>query len=48
MVSTEMPELLRLCDRLLVLHRGGITAEFARADATPEKILAAAMGAAAA
>ena len=44
MVSTEMPEMLRLCDRILVMHRGDITAEFTRAEATPEKILAAAMG----
>ena len=44
MVSTEMPELLRLCDRILVLHRGQITAQFPRAEATPERILAAAMG----
>ncbi len=47
LISTEMPELLRLSDRILVLHRGGITGSFGRGEATPEKILAAAMGAAA-
>ncbi len=45
MLSTEMPEVLRLCDRILVMHRGEITAGFSRAEADPEKILAVAMGA---
>jgi ribose transport system ATP-binding protein len=42
--STELPELLALSDRIIVLHRGEITAGFQRIDATPERILAAAMG----
>jgi ABC-type sugar transport system ATPase subunit len=46
LISTELPELLLLSDRIVVLHRGRLAAEFARAEATPEKILAAAMGAA--
>lgn len=45
MISTELPELLGMCDRILVLHRGEITAELKRGEATPERILAAAMGA---
>jgi ribose transport system ATP-binding protein len=44
LISTEMPELLGLSDRILVLHRGEITARFDGGEATPEKILAAAMG----
>jgi ABC-type sugar transport system ATPase subunit len=44
LVSSELPELLLLSDRILALHRGVVTAEFERADATPEAILAAAMG----
>ncbi len=40
--SSEMPELLAVCDRILVLCEGRITAEFARDDATQEKILDAA------
>jgi ABC-type sugar transport system ATPase subunit len=44
LITSEMPELLTLSDRIIVLHRGRATAEFSRADATPEKILAAAMG----
>ncbi len=41
-VSSELPEILALSDRVLVMCEGRKTAEFARADATPEKILAAA------
>ena len=44
LITSEMPELLTLSDRIVVMHRGGITAEFGRAQATPEAILAAAMG----
>ncbi len=44
LISNELPELLLLSDRILALHRGAVTAEFARGDATPEKVLAAAMG----
>ncbi len=41
-VSSELPEILALADRVLVMCEGRQTAEFARTDATPEKILAAA------
>jgi ribose transport system ATP-binding protein len=41
-VSSELPEILALADRVLVLCEGRRTAEFTRADATAEKILAAA------
>lgn len=44
LITSEMPELLGLSDRIVVLHRGEITAEFSREQATPEAILAAAMG----
>ncbi len=40
--SSEMPELLAVCDRIVVLCEGRITAEFARDEATQEKILDAA------
>ncbi|WP_394828588.1 sugar ABC transporter ATP-binding protein [Pendulispora albinea] len=46
LVTSELPELLRLSDRILVLHRGRATAEFSRAEATQEKVLHAAFGAA--
>jgi ABC-type sugar transport system ATPase subunit len=39
-----MPELLAMSDRIIVMHRGEITAEFTRQTATQEKILNAAMG----
>ncbi len=45
MVSSEMPELLGMSDRILVMHEGRLAAEFSREEATEEKILAAAMGA---
>ena len=44
MVSSEMPELLGMSDRILVMHKGRITAELARDEATQEKVLTAAMG----
>jgi ABC-type sugar transport system ATPase subunit len=44
MVSSEMPELLGLCDRILVMFRGRIEAEFSAADATEEAIAAIALG----
>ncbi len=44
LITSEMPELLALSDRVVVLHRGRTTAEFNRAAASPEGVLAAAMG----
>jgi len=41
--SSELPELLRMCDRILVLCEGRITAEFTAETATQELILHAAM-----
>ncbi|MGB9184213.1 MAG: sugar ABC transporter ATP-binding protein [Solirubrobacteraceae bacterium] len=43
MVSSELPELLAMCDRILVLCGGRLTAEFERDQATQEQILQAAM-----
>jgi len=42
LASSEMPELLALCDRILVLAGGRVAAEFAARDATQERILTAA------
>jgi ABC-type sugar transport system ATPase subunit len=42
LVSSELPELLRCCHRILVLREGRLTAIFDVADATQEKIMAAA------
>jgi ribose transport system ATP-binding protein len=44
MISSEMPEVLGMSDRILVMHAGRIAGEFRAADATPEKVLAAALG----
>jgi ABC-type sugar transport system ATPase subunit len=40
--SSELPELLALCDRILVLCEGRLTGEFARAEATEQRIMEAA------
>ena len=47
MVSSELPEVLGMSHRILVVSGGRIVREFARADATPDAIIAAATGAAA-
>jgi D-xylose transport system ATP-binding protein len=44
LVSSELPEVLGLSDRVIVLHEGRMTGEFTRTDATPEKVMAAATG----
>ena len=44
LITSEMPELLAMSDRILVMHRGSITAEFTRQQATADSVLAAAMG----
>ncbi|MBC7796353.1 MAG: sugar ABC transporter ATP-binding protein, partial [Pyrinomonadaceae bacterium] len=44
LVSSELPEVLGLSDRIIVLHEGRITGEFSRELATPEKIMACATG----
>ena len=44
LVSSELPELMGMSDRIIMLHEGKIGGEFARADFSQEKLLAAAMG----
>src|SRR5213078_5050079 len=41
MISSELPEVLRLADRILVMREGRLVAEFAHADASEERIVAA-------
>jgi D-xylose transport system ATP-binding protein len=43
LVSSELPELMGMSDRILILQEGRVGGEFSRAEATPEKLLAAAM-----
>jgi ribose transport system ATP-binding protein len=44
MISSELPELLGMSDRILVMYRGRIHAEFDAASATQERLLSAALG----
>ena len=41
MISSEMPELLGMCDRIYVMNEGEFVAEFDAADASQEKIMRA-------
>ncbi len=41
MISSEMPELLGMCDRIYVMNEGEMVAEMPAAEATQEKIMAA-------
>ncbi len=43
-ISSELPEVLNLADRILVMWHGRLTGEFTRAEATQEKIMACATG----
>ena len=42
MISSELPEVLGMSDRILVMHEGHMTGLFSRAEATQEKIISAA------
>ena len=44
MISSELPEILGMSDRILVMHEGRITGEISRAEATQEKIMHLATG----
>ncbi len=44
MVSSELQEVLGMCDRVLVMCEGKITGEFTREEATQEKIMSCATG----
>jgi ABC-type sugar transport system ATPase subunit len=44
LVSSELPEVLGLSDRVMVLHEGRATGEFTRSTATPERVMACATG----
>jgi ABC-type sugar transport system ATPase subunit len=47
LTSSELPELLALSDRVLVLHRGEVRADLERHEASAERVIAAALGGAA-
>ena len=44
MVSSELPEVLGMADRVVVLREGHVAAELTRAEATEESVMYAAMG----
>lgn len=44
LVSSEMPEVLGMSDRIMVMHEGKASAVFTRDEATQEQIMAAAVG----
>ena len=43
MISSELPEVLGMSDRILVMRRGRVAGEFSREDATAERLMAAAL-----
>jgi ABC-type sugar transport system ATPase subunit len=43
MVSSDLPEVLGMSDRIVVMHEGRVTGEFTRAEATKERVMEAAI-----
>jgi ribose transport system ATP-binding protein len=44
LLSSDTPELVHLCDRVMVFHKGGVAATLPHVEASEEAIVAAAMG----
>ena len=44
LISSDLPEVLAMSDRVLVMHEGRLTAELSRAEATEERVMFAATG----
>lgn len=44
MVSSEMPEIIGMCDRILVMYEGRITGELTHEEATQPRIMELASG----
>jgi ABC-type sugar transport system ATPase subunit len=43
LISSELPEILHVCDRILVMHEGRLTADLPRQEASEERIMKAAV-----
>jgi rhamnose transport system ATP-binding protein len=44
MISSDLPEILAMSDRVLIMHAGRVRGELSRREATPQKILSLALG----
>ena len=44
MISSDLPEVVAMSDRVIVMHEGSITGEFQGTDITPGNIMFAAVG----
>ncbi|HTI51813.1 MAG TPA: D-xylose ABC transporter ATP-binding protein, partial [Planctomycetaceae bacterium] len=44
MISSDLPEVLGMSDRIYVMHAGTIAGELAREEATQERVLELALG----
>jgi ABC-type sugar transport system ATPase subunit len=44
LVSSELPELIGMSDRIVMMRSGRVMGEFSRAEATQERLIAAALG----
>ena len=44
LITSELPEVLGMADRVLVMHEGRVSGEFDRRDADQERIMFAATG----
>jgi rhamnose transport system ATP-binding protein len=44
MISSELPEILGMSDRIVVMHNGTVAGELTREEASPEKVMSLALG----